>query len=163
MSSLLLRRAVRALPALLLAAAVSCSDDQSPTAVDQDPTTVSYASSLNVNLAQMTQRVPGLYVQDLAVGAGLQASNGRSLDMHYTGWLANGNKFDSSRDRNQPFPFTLGAGQVIRGWDLGVEGMRVGGRRRLVIAPALGYGSGGSGPIPGGAVLVFDVELLTVR
>jgi FKBP-type peptidyl-prolyl cis-trans isomerase FkpA len=127
--------------------------------VNEDPKTVTYAPSLGVNLAQMTERVPGLFVQDLAVGTGLQATNGRVVTMRYTGWLANGNRFDSGTfDIN-----TLGSGQVIRGWDLGVEGMRVGGRRRLVIAPALGYGSAGSGPIPGGAVLVFDVECIGVR
>jgi FKBP-type peptidyl-prolyl cis-trans isomerase len=125
---------------------------------------VTYAASLGVNLAQMTQRVPGLYVQDLRVGTGLQAQNGRVVTMHYTGWLANGTKFDSSVDRGRPLDdFTLGGGGVIRGWDIGIEGMRVGGRRRLVIGPDLGYGSRGNGPIPGGAVLVFDVELLAVR
>jgi peptidylprolyl isomerase len=153
----------RALPFLAVATVAACGGSDSPTAVNEDPTTVTYAPALGVNLTQMRQVVPGLFVQDLTVGTGLQSSNGRTLTMHYTGWLANGSKFDSSRDRNQPFDFILGAGQVIRGWDLGVDGIRVGGRRRLVIAPALGYGASGSGPIPGGAVLVFDVELLGVR
>jgi FKBP-type peptidyl-prolyl cis-trans isomerase len=163
MPTRLLRPATRVASTLLLLALAACGGDNSPTAVDQDPKTVTYATALGVNLAQMTEKVPGLFVQDLAVGAGLTSSNGRNLTMHYTGWLANGSKFDSSRDANRPFDFTLGAGMVIRGWDIGVEGMRVGGRRRLVIAPALGYGASGSGPIPGGAVLVFDVELLAVR
>ena len=88
----------------------------------------------------------------------------RTVSVHYTGWLTNGEKFDSSRDRNQPFGFNLGAGQVIAGWDEGVAGMKVGGRRKLVIPADLGYGTAGAPPdIPPGATLVFDVELLDVR
>ncbi|MCU0648548.1 MAG: FKBP-type peptidyl-prolyl cis-trans isomerase [Gemmatimonadaceae bacterium] len=156
-------RIVRAVvPAVAVTLAACSSETASPTVVNEDPATVPYAASLGVNIAQMTQRVPGLYVQDVAVGTGLTATNGRSLSMHYTGWLANGRQFDSSRG-GSPLPFSLGVGEVIRGWDLGIEGMRVGGRRRLVIGPDLGYGARGNGPIPGGAVLVFDVELLAVR
>ena len=104
------------------------------------------------------------------VGDGAEATSGRPVTVHYTGWLYSqsapgnrGSKFDSSRDRNQPFPFTLGVGQVIRGWDQGVAGMKVGGQRTLVIPPGLAYGSQGSGQIPPNATLVFDVELLDVR
>lgn len=112
----------------------------------------------------MTKTPSGLRYQDLAKGQGAEATAGRNVSVHYTGWLPNGEKFDSSRDRDQPFGFTLGAGQVIAGWDEGVAGMKVGGRRKLVIPPDLGYGTAGAPPdIPPGATLVFDVELLDVR
>jgi FKBP-type peptidyl-prolyl cis-trans isomerase len=102
----------------------------------------------------------GLQFIDLATGSGDVATAGQTVSVHYTGWLTNGSKFDSSRDRGQPFSFGLGRGQVIRGWDEGVAGMRVGGRRKLVIPSQLGYGERGVGPIPPGATLVFSVELL---
>ena len=106
----------------------------------------------------------GLRYQDLAVGDGALAETGMSAAVHYTGWLTDGTKFDSSVDRGQPFSFRLGAGQVIRGWDEGVRGMRVGGKRKLTIPPDLGYGAAGSGRvIPPNATLVFEVELLDVK
>jgi len=105
-----------------------------------------------------------LIVEELQVGAGAEAVAGASVEVHYTGTLADGKKFDSSRDRGRPFGFRLGAGQVIQGWDRGVVGMRVGGRRKLTIPPALGYGERGfPGAIPPNATLVFDIELLAVR
>jgi FKBP-type peptidyl-prolyl cis-trans isomerase FkpA len=108
---------------------------------------------------------------DTVVGTGAEATAGKSVSVHYTGWLhdpgqadGHGKKFDSSHDRRQPFDFSLGAGQVIRGWDEGVAGMKVGGKRTLVIPPEMGYGSrGAGGAIPPNATLVFDVELLGVR
>jgi FKBP-type peptidyl-prolyl cis-trans isomerase len=108
---------------------------------------------------------------DTVVGSGAEATSGRSVSVHYTGWLhdpaaadQHGRKFDSSHDRRQPFDFNLGAGQVIRGWDEGVAGMKVGGKRTLVIPPEMGYGArGAGGVIPPNATLVFDVELLGVR
>lgn len=107
----------------------------------------------------------GLQYEDTRVGDGAEAKAGRQVSVHYTGWLyedgRQGAKFDSSRDRNEPFSFPLGAGHVIKGWDEGVQGMKVGGRRTLIIPPALGYGArGAGGVIPPNATLQFDVELL---
>ncbi len=103
----------------------------------------------------------GLQYWDIKEGTGAVAKPGDKVKVHYTGWLTNGKKFDSSVDRGQPFEFTLGAGQVIKGWDEGVAGMKVGGKRQLRIPPDLGYGSrGAGGVIPPNATLVFDVELL---
>ena len=106
----------------------------------------------------------GLVIEDLVVGNGDAASAGQRVSVHYTGWLTNGNKFDSSKDRGQPFMFSLGRGEVIRGWDEGVTGMKVGGKRKLTIPPDLGYGArGAGGVIPPNATLMFEVELLGVR
>jgi FKBP-type peptidyl-prolyl cis-trans isomerase FkpA len=105
----------------------------------------------------------GLIYEELAVGSGGAARSGSDVLVHYTGWLTNGTKFDSSVDRGEPFRFPLGRGQVISGWDEGVEGMRVGGKRKLTIPPALGYGAyGAGGVIPPNATLVFEVELLAI-
>lgn len=105
----------------------------------------------------------GLQYQDLVVGQGAEAQAGQNVHVHYTGWLTDGTKFDSSLDRNQVFQFALGAGMVIRGWDEGVAGMKVGGKRKLVIPPELGYGDRGAGGIiPPGSTLVFEVELVDI-
>ena len=105
----------------------------------------------------------GLIIEDLVVGNGAAAAAGQKVKVHYTGWLTTGAKFDSSKDRNDPFVFPLGAGSVIKGWDEGVQGMKVGGKRKLTIPPALGYGArGAGGVIPPNATLVFEVELLGV-
>lgn len=106
----------------------------------------------------------GLKYEDLVEGDGAEASAGQTAVVHYTGWLTDGSKFDSSKDRNQPFSFGLGKGMVIRGWDEGVVGMKVGGTRKLTIPPQLGYGAAGAGGvIPPNATLVFEVELLELR
>jgi peptidylprolyl isomerase len=106
----------------------------------------------------------GLKYLDLKVGEGPEATSGKSVEVHYTGWLENGTKFDSSLDRQEPFTFRLGAGEVIEGWDQGVAGMKVGGKRKLIIPPDLGYGDqGAGGAIPPGATLIFEVELLGIE
>lgn len=111
----------------------------------------------------MMRGMSSLQVEDLQVGAGAEASPGQQVSVHYTGWLTNGQKFDSSLDRGSPFQFELGAGKVIKGWDQGVAGMKVGGKRKLTIPPELGYGArGAGGVIPPNATLVFEVELLGV-
>lgn len=105
----------------------------------------------------------GLKYDDLVEGNGAEAQAGQDVTVHYTGWLTDGTKFDSSKDRNDPFRFSLGKGMVIRGWDEGVSGMKVGGTRKLTIPSQLGYGaSGAGGVIPPNATLVFEVELLAV-
>jgi FKBP-type peptidyl-prolyl cis-trans isomerase FkpA len=110
-----------------------------------------------------TTTASGLIIDELEVGSGATAEKGKQVSVHYTGWLTNGTKFDSSKDRNDPFQFPLGGGHVIRGWDEGVAGMQEGGRRKLTIPPELGYGArGAGGVIPPNATLVFEVELLKV-
>lgn len=105
----------------------------------------------------------GLIYEDVIEGSGDAATLGQTVSVHYTGWLTDGTKFDSSKDRNEPFEFPLGAGYVIRGWDEGVQGMRVGGVRKLTIPPELGYGArGAGGVIPPNATLSFEVELLEI-
>lgn len=126
------------------------------------------AMTVSASAAETTTLPSGLKYTDEVVGTGPEAKAGQKVKVHYTGWLDNngkpGKKFDSSRDRNQPFEFGLGGGQVIRGWDEGVAGMKVGGKRVLVIPAELGYGArGAGGVIPPNATLIFDVELLGVR
>ncbi len=113
----------------------------------------------------MTEKMTdsGLKYEQLQAGEGDTAKAGQRVTVHYTGWLTTGQKFDSSVDRNEPFQFNLGAGQVIRGWDEGVDGMLVGEKRKLTIPPQLGYGAAGAGGvIPPNATLIFDVELIAV-
>ncbi len=114
--------------------------------------------------APETTTASGLKYVDLKEGTGPSPKKGQNILVHYTGWLQDGTKFDSSVDRNQPFPFRVGVGQVIRGWDEGVMSMKVGGKRKLIIPPKLGYGArGAGGVIPPNATLIFEVELLDLR
>jgi FKBP-type peptidyl-prolyl cis-trans isomerase FkpA len=105
----------------------------------------------------------GLVIEDITEGTGAEACAGQTVSVHYTGWLTDGRKFDSSKDRNEPFEFPLGGRRVIAGWDEGVAGMKIGGTRKLTIPPQLGYGArGAGGVIPPNATLVFEVELLAL-
>ena len=112
--------------------------------------------------SKMVTTPSGLKYEDIAVGTGEQAVSGDTVKVHYTGTLEDGTKFDSSVDRGVPFDFKLGAGMVIKGWDEGVAGMKVGGKRKLVIPPDLAYGPSGKGPIPPNSTLIFEVELLSI-
>ena len=142
----------------VLGAALGCGGNSKPNA-SAAPST---SSPMKVT-GQATTTSSGLPYWDIVVGTGATAAPGNMVKVHYTGFLTSGEKFDSSRDRGEPFSFPLGGGQVIKGWDEGVAGMKVGGQRQLRIPPALGYGaSGAGGVIPPNATLIFDVELLEV-
>lgn len=153
------RRAPLALAALLVGslAVAACEKVTAPL---EDPASTTYAPSLNVTLANMTRTPSGLYIQDLATGSGTVADSGYTVSTYYAGWLTDGRQFDSNRNSGQPLSFILSGGQVIKGWDEGLRGMRVGGRRRLVVPPSLGYGGRTNGRIPAGSVLVFEVDLV---
>ena len=121
-------------------------------------------AKVSEELDHVVTTASGLQYQDLEEGTGALALVGSDVTVHYTGWLEDGTKFDSSVDRGQPFAFVLGAGRVIKGWDEGIVSMRVGGKRKLIIPPDLAYGNGGFGNIiPPKATLIFDVELLIIR
>ncbi len=120
-------------------------------------------NTVPLNESQFSRTQSGVLYQDSTVGTGAAAVSGNSVSVHYIGALTDGQVFDTSRARNEAFTFTLGAGQVIKGWDEGVDGMKVGGTRILVIPPELGYGASGIGPIPPNATLIFEVELLSVQ
>jgi peptidylprolyl isomerase len=122
------------------------------------------AAPTKVNDADYQTTATGLKYYDFVVGTGASPKQGQQVTVHYTGWLVDGKKFDSSLDRGEPFGFAIGVGQVIRGWDEGVMSMKVGGKRQLVIPAELGYGArGAGGVIPANATLIFEVELLGVK
>jgi peptidylprolyl isomerase len=155
----MLRRLTLALPlAFVLFAA--CGDDDSTSPSFADPATATYAPALGIDIGAMTKTASGLYYQDVTVGTGVMAQSGQTVTIHYTGWLVDGTEFDTSRDGA---PYTGPVNGFIPGFTEGIIGMRVGGRRKLVIPPQLAYGIGGSQQIPGNAILVFDVELVNVQ
>jgi FKBP-type peptidyl-prolyl cis-trans isomerase FkpA len=125
---------------------------------------LNFAASLDVDFSRMTRDGSGLYYEDLEVGSGEEARRERRVTVHFSGWLHDGTPFGASRQTGSPLTFTIGEREVIRGWEEGVKGMRVGGRRKLVVPPRLGYGSQPRGEIiPGNATLVFVVELVDVE
>ena len=145
---------------LCVVALTSCGSDT--LTGPQSPETITFAASLGVDLNAMTRSASGLYTRDLVVGTGAAAVNGKTLGMHYMGYLSNGTLFDGNTSAS-PFSFVLGANTVIQGWEQGIVGMQVGGRRQLVIPPSLGYGNSTVGPIPAGSVLIFTVDLVSVQ
>jgi peptidylprolyl isomerase len=146
------------IPLVLLAACLTGTDPGTPS----NPATETYAPSLGVNISQMTRISGALYIQDLVVGTGATAATGKAVSVTYTGWLVDGTQFDSNVGKT-PASFVLGTGQVIQGWELGLLGMRAGGKRRLVIGSDLAYGSSGYLDIRPNTTLVFDVQLLSVQ
>lgn len=150
------------LAALLLGCAITAQaapDDKNP--APKHPTKPGPA---NKNGGKIVTTKSGLKYQDLVVGKGPSPKEGHTVKVHYTGWLTDGKKFDSSKDRGEPFEFVIGQRQVIKGWDEGVMSMKVGGKRKLTIPPDLGYGaSGAGGVIPPNATLIFEVDLLGVK
>lgn len=170
------RSAVLVLASALIVAAVSvsaCGANPSSTGTTQSQAPAqTQTQQSQTQPAPSTEPTPGptspavtkLVVKDLTVGTGATAKAGNTVTVNYTGWLNDGTKFDSSFDRNEPFSFTIGQNKVIQGWEQGVVGMKVGGTRRLIIPPDLGYGAqGAGGVIPPNATLIFDVQLLSVQ
>ncbi len=144
--------------ALMLPLLAGCGSD-GPTAIED----TNFAPELGVDLSTMTRTNTGLYYKDLTVGTGAVVQAGQTVSAYYKGHFASGRMFDSRQAPAQPFVFILGVGGVIKGWDQGIPGMRVGGRRQLVIPASLAYGSEGRGDIPPNSVLVFEVEIASVR
>ena len=143
--------------------AIAGSGAPSTGVTNQTEVKIAEAASINMSDSEIKETGTGLKYKVITAGTGAIPKNGDTVIVHYTGTLEDGTKFDSSRDRGQPFSFKLGVGQVIKGWDEGVSDMRVGDRRTLIIPPDLGYGArGAGGVIPGNATLTFDVELLRI-
>jgi FKBP-type peptidyl-prolyl cis-trans isomerase len=157
-----MRRLLRAASVVVLVLALPGACGDSPAEV-LDPEELTYAPELDVDFTKLTRRASGLYVQDMEVGSGAEASSGQTLRLLYEAWLPSGFRFDFATDPADPLEVQIGVGDVIDGWDEGVPGMRVGGMRRLVIPPHLGYGSRAFGPIPGNSTLIFDIRLLSIQ
>ena len=154
-------------PALLctltLAACTGSADRGPAEAPAGDIASTSFAPSLGVELGAMTQTPRGAYTRDLSPGTGVPVGPGQQVAIHYQGKLANGQEFEANGPADPPFVFRLGVGEVVPGFDEGVTGMRVGGKRQVVIPPALGYGAQANGPIPANSILVFTIELVSAR
>ncbi len=146
-------------PALFLAVALTagCGDSTGPDGQLQVIEETVFAASLNIDLSRMTLAGHGIYIEDLTVGTGDPAVLGTRVQVSYTGWLSDGTVFDAGA-----FPFSVGTGQVIQGFDEGVSGMQVGGKRKVIIPPELGYGTVAKPTIPAGSILIFDIELVSI-
>jgi FKBP-type peptidyl-prolyl cis-trans isomerase len=158
--------------AIVLIGSLGCGSSDRPSTPASVPSaaaapagieSATFAPSLNIDLKAMTKTPSGLYYRDVVVGTGPVAEPGKRVGVKYAGQLTNGQQFDATGPSDPPFVFHPGGHEVIAGWDEGVPGMRVGGKRQLVIPPALGYGPEGSGPIPPNAILVFTVEVVSVE
>lgn len=144
--------------ALVLPMLAACGSD-SPTSIED----TTFAPELGVDLSTMTRTSTGLYYKDITVGTGAVVQSGQTVSAYYKGWFPSGRSFEQLQPPSAAFPFVLGVGRVIKGWDQGIPGMKVGGRRLLVIPPSLAYGASGSGSIPPNAVLVFEVEIRSAQ
>ncbi len=151
--------AIAAFAALLAA----CASSGGPAPVARPMESIPFASTLNVELAKMTKTASGLYYRDLEEGTGPIIRGKMDVKVHYTGWLTNGVKFDGNASDDPPITIPLGRGRVLKAWDEGLLGMRVGGRRQLVVPPSLGYGSDRAGLIPPDATLVFDIRVVSAK
>lgn len=153
-------------PLILLAALAACAAPETPELpIDNAPpdiATARFADTLEVDISASTRTETGLYWRDLRVGDGPEVTAGQTIEVYYDGRLPDGSQFDGT-EPGDPFSFPVGMGLVIAGWDQGIVGMRVGGKRQLIIPPSLGYGPSGSGPIPPNGVMVFSVEVLSAR
>jgi FKBP-type peptidyl-prolyl cis-trans isomerase FkpA len=155
------RLAVAVLP-LAFAACLEGTDYSTNVAPNIPIEQTTFAASLNVDLSKSTKSATGLYTRDLTVGTGAAATSTSGVTVYYAGYFANGQLFDSRSSPSNPLPVTLGTNAVIKGWDEGLIGMKVGGVRQLIVPPELAYGPFGQGPIPPNAVLVFTVQLVSV-
>lgn len=155
-----MRRVLRALLCALPLAAAGCGGDASGPS-DPDLTQVSFAPALGVDIATMTRVGDGVYIKDLMVGNGAEVGANKVISVRYQGWLTDGTRFDHNLEPRALFQLVLGQRRVIEGWEEGIPGMKVGGKRLLVIPPSLGYGTQANGPIPANSVLVFQVEVIS--
>ena len=154
-------RSIPVVPIVALLAMAGCGRAKAPVSTLESAT---FASALGVDLQSMTKAPSGVYRKDLTVGTGPAVADGKRVSIHYTGWLPNGKQFDVNGPDAEPFQFTIGAGEVVPGFDEAVRGMAVGGERLVVIPPALGYGAAGAGNvIPPNSILVFKVELVAAQ
>jgi FKBP-type peptidyl-prolyl cis-trans isomerase len=155
---------MRSLIAIALLVAACGKKEEAPKPVEQPALAIPSATAEAPKPSATPDAAPS-WIQDIVVGKGDTATDGKKVTVHYTLWLAsNDKKIESSHDKNKPKSFRLGAGQVLKGWDLGIEGMKVGGKRKLIVPPQLGYGGAGAPPsIPGNATLIFEIELLEVK